>query len=92
MGSIQNQTFTILGELRVLDLSKNDLKQLRGDEFHGLAVLRELNLQNNQVKINCHSTIPTFFFDNILFLLKSWFCIFLTESNIFYSSFPIIET
>ena len=49
VGAIQNQTFAILGELRVLDLSQNDLKQLRGDEFHGLAVLRELNLQNKQV-------------------------------------------
>jgi len=43
------QTFAVLGELRVLDLSQNELKQLRGDEFQGLTLLRELHLQQNQL-------------------------------------------
>ena len=50
MSAIENQTFVGLTDLRLLDLSHNELTQLYGWEFRGLEEsLRELYLQHNQL-------------------------------------------
>ena len=65
VSAIENQTFVGLTDLRLLDLSHNELTQLYGWEFRGLEEsLRELYLQHNQLvsiaeetfKVRLHSS------------------------------------